>query len=971
MIRNLFNKKILCVGLFILCLTNTNAQTENDTVANKNSVDTIIPEKSKGASCGVTVETVYVKTKFVTDLTKAMLGEFAGVRVITENGQPGIASDIRIRGVNSINASSKPVYVVDRIIYNGDITALNIEDIAWLNVNKNINNWLFYGTQVSNGVIQISTKRGTAGYRPRVEVDVRFGFNFAPQRHEIITDPKTYTELGWLGLYTAKFANVQNKEIAVNFANNNLFSNMGINPYYNPFDRAGNNLINPVTGKMFDDVGYRYKPEKWSDYLLHTGKKVETNASISGGNEKFVYYTSFGFIKDEGYYLKSDFQRINALANFEYTPKRWLDIYLNIAYNNSVLNDPCQVNNNSNGFYFLNGIAPIFPVFIPNTKDYDFGEDHNRNFVYGMNPLALLENDKSKTSTNNLLLNNSIKIKLPFKLSIISEIGYNYFNANLNEIWNPFYGDAAGIGRRKLTNNIYHHLTARQMLRYDETFIGKHEIVIFAGHEIVLEQFTTNSMTKSFLFDPYNSDFDNYSVTDNVSGYTNKFKRERVFAGAYYNYAEKYFVNANMSYDKSPFLPKNRWYGSWSVGGAWLVSNEKFMRSSKKWLNYFKIYASYGVIGNDNFNFIVFDGTDIRPEKNSIFNAGIEINIKRVFDIEIDFYDRTISNMVIPIALHPSLGLSNVPVNDALMINRGVDFLLSAKLIHTRNIDLKVRANANYHFSKMVNLSKEMRWGKWQEVISPLKGHALDMWYLPEYAGVDKQTGEPLWYAYYDENDKYDAYGRINYIQDVFYYLNQDDANGELKHPNAKLTKTITNDCRNAASNFTGKKASPDVFGGFGFDFNCYGFDLSATFAYQIGGWGYDNIYATLMQDVQFGNYAWHKDMQNAWNPLTENYNTDVPRLTNGFFNTGNWGSTRFLTSNSALQLANLTLGYNFPQKYIKVIFLNQLNIYVSCNNLLLASARKGYNPFTFYDQNSRSQYLQGTTLQMGVKVVF
>ena len=953
-------KKILCIGLFILCLTNATAQIDNDTIENNDSIEVVLvppapPKKLRN-------EIRYYGTLPFTDLTKAVAGRLAGVRVITETGQPGIASDIIIRGVNSINGSTAPLYVVDGMVYNGDITAINIEYIASLNVLKDINLLLLYGTQAANGVIDIKTKEGFSGIlkRPKVDVDVKFGFNFAPQRHEIITDPKTYTELGWLGYYTGSIINGRNHTDAANFASNILFSHYGVNEYYNPFDKEGKFLINPVTGKMFDDVGYRYTPEKWSDYLLRTGKKVETNASISGGNEKFIYYAFFGFIKDEGYYLKSDFQRINALANLEYNPLKWLDITLKVAYNNSVLNNPCQGNNMNNGFSFINGIAPIFPVFMPNTKEYDFGDVHNRNYGWGINPLAALENDLCRTTTDNLLLNNSIKIKLPLGFSIISDIGYNYSNADLNEIINPFYGDAAGIGRQGRTNNVYHHLTARQILRYDNTFKDIHEINIFAGHETILEEFLYSEKASTILF---GSEF-------GVEGSTNMFRKDRFFAGAKYNYNERYFFETNTSFNKSSvFTKENSWFGSWSVGGAWIISREYFMRESKKWLNHLKINLSYGVVGNDNFTFIVFDGSDLKPEKNNIFNAGIEGRIKKFFNIEIDFYDRTISNLFSISYVPPSLGWGSSVRNSGSMKNRGVDFLLSATLVRTGNIQLDVRANANYHFSKMLNLPKEMRWGKEQEMImcgSIAKGHAIDEWNMPEYACVDKQTGEPLWYAYQNETG--------DYINDVYHYLNEDNADGELIHKNETLIKTTTNKYYNAAYNYTGKKASPDVFGGFGFDFDCYGFNLSATFAYQIGGYGYDNIYALLMGDQRFGEYAWHKDMLNAWNPITENYNTDVPRMTAGMtYNASyaNAGSTRFLTSNSALQLANLTLGYDFPQKYIKRIFLNRLNISVACNNLLIASARKGYNPFTFYSQNNRGQYLQGATLQMGVKVVF
>ena len=956
-------KKILSFALFMLCLNNATAQTENDTVINNDSVNIVIEDTTirKVVHCGgygvPKIFKVRELPNYLTDLTKVMFGRVAGVRVMTENGQPGIASDVKIHGLNSINGNSAPLYIVDGIIYNGDITAINIEDIATITVLKGIINLTYYGTQASNGVISITTKKGCASRYPKVSVDVHFGFNFAPQRHETINDVKTYTELGWLGLYTAGIVSGKNQDGAANFADNLLFSYYGVDKHYNPFNRAGNTLINPVTGKMFDDVDYRYVPEKWSDYLLRRGKNVSTNASISGGTEKITYYTSFGFIKDEGYLQKSDFQRINALTNFDITPVRWADINLKVAYNNSVLNNPFQKDGMNNAFLFLNLMPPIFPVFVPDTKDYDFGYGNNyqRNFLAGMNPVASLQTEQRKTTTDNLILNNSIKIKLPFKLSIISDISYNYCYSNLNE--KPMSFD--DIMKKEFTNNSYHHLTARQMLKYNNTFIDAHEIDIFAGHEI------TNKKHSSLHISEY------IGQVTSQEFYDYKQANERVFAGVRYNYYEKYFFEANSSFDKSLLFSKEkRWFNSWAVGGAWQVDRENFMKSSKYWLNQLKIKFSYGVIGNDNFlmPFVaIYGGEELKREKSNVFNAGIEIYLKRIFKIEVDFYDRTISDLIFSKTVGSSSGISIIWANGGSMRNRGVDLLLSARLINTRNMTLDVRANANYNVSKMLSLLTEYRWGKYQEMITMsgiAKGHAIDEWSLLEYAGVEAETGKPLWYAYQNENG--------DYINDVYSYLHQDTVNGALMHPNAQLTKTVTTDYHNAGYNFTGKKASPDVFGGFGFDFDCYAFTLSATFAYQIGGYGYDNIYANLMNDTRFGDIAWHKDMLNAWNPLTGNYDTDVPRMTAGMYGYyANAASTRFLISNSALQLANLTLGYDFPRRFIKHIFLNRLNISLSCNNLLLVSHRKGYNPFTFFSASSSLQYQQGTSVHIGLKVVF
>ncbi|MDR0828798.1 MAG: SusC/RagA family TonB-linked outer membrane protein [Prevotellaceae bacterium] len=975
-------KKLLPFILCLLCLTNANAQTNSDSIF-INNVDTLVIDTTKRSYCCL-IACTQVRTREiypVSDITKTLLGEFAGLRVITENGQTGVASDMILHGINSINAQTRPVFVVDGMIYNGDITAINPADIATVTLFKDINSWLLYGSQAANGVINIVTKKGTWGRQPRFDIDVKFGLNFVPQRHETITDPKTYTELGWQGLYTAAFINGQSSASAANFASGNLFSDYyGVAPQYNPFDTEGRNLINPQTGKFYNNIGYKYMPEKWADYLQRTGKKVETNASLSGGSRYVDYYASFGFLKDEGYYQKSDFQRINALTNLEFKPLRWLDIDLKIAYNNSEFNNPCQ-NGINNGFGFINGMPPIFPVFEHDlagakTDNYDFGDNYNRNFMYGINPVAIINLDKNFQKIDNFDINNLFKIFLYRKeLSVNIQNYFNYYTNTETNFANMFYGDAAGIGRISKTTNSYKNFASKQFLKYQKT-IYDHEIDVIVGHEITILQNYYSYLSKSMMFNPDDLSLSNFAIINDVQGTTSKISEERIFASAKYNFDEKYFVEANVSFDKnSRFTKGNQLANSWAVGGAWKIDREKFMKNSRNWLETLKLYASYGVIGNGNIalygNNVI--GNDLKPEKSNIFEIGINANIKNRLNIDIDFYDRKNYDLIFAqYIMSPPYWYSIILTNCGSLLNRGIDFQFDYWVVRTRNIYFSVRANVNYNFSKMLSLPAETRYGEEREKIMSgnlAKNHAIDEWYLPEYAGVDAQTGEAVWVMYYDANNP-----DFDYISNVYQYLHQDAQDGSLLYPNADIRKITTNNYTKAGSNFTGKKASPDVFGGFGFDLVAYGFELCATFAYQIGGYGYDNIYNQLMHDDGFGSYAWHKDMLNAWNPLTENFNTDVPRLTGGLASnaySANAGSTRFLTSNSALQLANLTIGYNFPREITKKAAMNRLNIFLSCNNLLLASARKGYNPFTFYRENSVMQYLQGASAQVGVKIGF
>ena len=255
-------------------------------------------------------------------------------------------------------------------------------------------------------------------------------------------------------------------------------------------------------------------------------------------------------------------------------------------------------------------------------------------------------------------------------------------------------------------------------------------------------------------------------------------------------------------------------------------------------------------------------------------------------------------------------------------------------------------------------------------------GHSVYDWYLVHYEGIN-ENGEATYTAYYDAtnggkfgktNAELDNTGD-NYISSVYEY--------RLKHPNAKIEKTTVtgSDYNYAGYDYVGKSAMPDLDGGFGIDFEAYGVTLSISCSYRIGGYGYDNMYASLMHSDKIGKQNWHKDIRNAWTPGTvvtdENKMTIAPRLSNGADQYANTGD-RFLTSNSYLSLNNINLGYKFPKKWIEKIKLNNLQIWVAADNLAIATARKGYNPMMSGDgSNGYNDYSPLSTVMAGVKVQF
>jgi len=968
-----------------------------------------------------TIDSRIIETKSPSDITKALSGEFTGVQVATTSGQPGVTSSVRLRGVNSISSSTQPLYVVDGIPYNGDITSIDPSDIASTTILKDATATALYGSRGANGVILITTKKGTAGAEGRIDVDLKYGVNMRLiPLYETVNDPKQYVELGWLGFYTGSLAHRNRTDNftrpitpewateAADFAGNTIFSAFGVSPYYNPFDTEGRFLIDPNTGKFRDGIDYRWRPESWAKNIFNTGQKVEANVRFSGGAEKTTYYVAVGFLNDEGYYIQSDWKRFNARTNLDFQPKKWLSGNLNMSYAYHTMNNPGQGDNMNSGFQFVNGVPPIYPVFFRdadgnkvwdskiNDWKYDYGDTpgYDRPFGHGINPAGALRLDKLLHNYHDFSVFSRWEVEFYKDLKFSANVGYQYYGQTSTSMTNMFYGDAEGVGRISKSFYSLMYIFGNQMLRYQKTFKNTHNFDVFVAHEAQMTVQSSNYAGMSQLYNPYGMELSNGSIMYGISGNSASTMLDSYFANARYNYDEKYFIEGNMRYDgSSKFAKGDRWKWFGSVGASWLMTKEKFMLPTKSWLSILRLRASFGTAGNqdiasfvwtDRYALETLDGmpaliwaTKGRPitwETTKSFDAGFEIDIfKGKLNAEVAYYDKQTNNLLLGTPVAPSLGYTSVPANSGTLGNRGLEVALKSKAVKTRNIELSLRLNISTNRSRWIAAPLEYRYGKWEPIETIKPGSSLSEIQIVEFAGVNAITGESQWYGYYDDfsdETKYipNSNGQIRWIQNVYLY--------EKQNPDAELVKEIVKDYRNAGEIFIGKRAESKVFGGFGFDFQAYGFELSATMVYQLGGYNYDAVYMMLMEDKQIGEYAWHKDMLNAWNPLTGNTNTDVPKLTGGMDGQSriyaNAGSTRFLTSNSILQLANVRLAYSFPKKWIQKALLNKLSVWVQGDNLFILTARKGYFPLGNFEGGSgRSQYLPLSTVIGGIQLQF
>ena len=1004
---------------------------------------------SKGSYAGSAqaVKGEDIEKKSPTEVSKALAGEVAGVQVINTSGQPGTNASIYIRGYGSLNGSKQPLYVVDGVTYDGDISSIDPGDIASTTILKDATATSLYGARGANGVIVITTKKGTSGDEGHIDVDVKYGANMRLlPLYDVITSPEEYVTLSWQALYNyqRQVLNQTDVDKAVEKASAGLYGGKGLPKAYNLWDTDDTKfLINPYDAQgrinpSFDDSYKRAKAyeqiESWKEHIFRVGQKVDANVKIHGGSEKIKYYTSFGYLMDEGYYRSSSYNRFTMRSNLDFEPKKWLKGNVNLAYTYSDFNNPVQDDAMNNGFFYVNVIPPIYPVLMRNEDKteilvdprtgcymYDFGNEYRRSFGLGINPAGSLKLDKNNQLQHEVDAKASLEFKLYKGLKFVVNAGMHFYNNRYSHLTNKYYGDSKDMGRIAQQSLNMFTFSAQELLEYNGSF-GDHTIRVMAGHENYLLQEALTWGQKAYLADGQSLELSNAIKMEGVGGNSEHYALDAYFATAMYSYKERYTITGNYRADGSSRYAKgHRWGHFGSVGAAWTFTNEDFIRDSdaKDWLKDGKLRLSWGVLGNqinslysytnmysiENMNdqIVYMEASKGNPsitwERSNTVDLGLELSIGKYSDMELDYFYKLTDNMVSSQAVAPSVGYSAIPTNDAKMVNTGFEFGLKAHAVDMRNVKFDIRLNGAHYRNYMTQmpidyyeLDKDDNRVAHRMLMNGAMsvGHSLFDHYTEKYLGVDPETGEAVFEAFYDDRDgdfmaaKSD--GTYNYITSLHQWKLKHEEDGDTAAM-SHLKSIQTTDLSVAAAQYVGKSYLPDLSGGFGFDLEVYGVTLSTSFSYQIGGYGYDNVYAYLMNNDQVGKHNYHIDARNAWTELNPGHGTknadgtysnldptDIPRFSNGMGETDSYalGGDRLATSNSYLSLNSIQLGYNFPKKLIEKIKLQKLHLYVNASNLAILTARKGYNPMTSLDGSSDAYgYSPLSTIMGGVKFTF
>lgn len=903
-------------------------------------------------------------------ISRVLEGTVSGVQASASSGQPGTDAEIRIRGIGSINASSAPLYVVDGVPYDGSLNSINPDDIASMTVLKDAASAALYGSRGANGVIIITTKQGQTDSKTTVNVKVNFGGSNRAVRDYDRIGTNQYFQLYWEALRNqyALSADKYTPQTAAAQASKDLVGKLmggGLNPY-------GVNYPQPVgtDGKLVAGATPLWN-SNWSDAMEQQALRTELNLSVSGGGKSNQYFFSAGYLNDKGIALESGYQRFNLRSNITSEISKWLRGGVNMSFTHSLQNYPVssdtKTSNVINAGRLMADFYPIYEMNADGTykldsqgeRIYDFGPYRPSGSIANWNLPATLPNDKSERMRDEFSGRTFLEVTFIPGLKFKTSFNVDFLNYNSLDYTNPKIGPAVNTGGGSTRENTRtFSWTWNNIVTYDKT-IGKHHFNILAGQEAYSYRYDVLQAARSNMALPDFPELAVGSLVTEGTGYRVDYSLVGYLLSAQYDYQDKYFLSASYRRDgSSRFAPETRWGNFWSVGASWRIDREAFMVATSDWLSALTLKASYGAQGNDNLgtyyassglysvvsqageNALVSDRLatpDLKWETNLNFNVGIDFSLfNNRFSGSVDFFQRRSKDLLYSRPLATSLGYTSVDENIGALKNTGIEFDLKGTLIHTRDFMWRLGVNLTHYKNVVTDLPRE---DMPIVGVNRLKvGRSVYDFYLREWAGVNPDNGDPLWYK-----DVKDAQGNVT-------------------------GRTTTNDYAQADYYYVNKSSLPKVYGGFNTSFSYKGFELSTVFAYSIGGYIVDRDITMLWSNGSSPGRSWSTEILNRWTP--ENRTTNVPALKT-VSNNWNSNSTRNLFNNSYLRMKNITLAYNFPQPMIKKISLNSLQLFVQADNLLTFSKNQGLDPEQGITGLTYYRYPAMRSISGGVNVSF
>ena len=892
------------------------------------------------------IGTEELETRTVTSAISAIEGNATGVQFTSPSGGPGSSPGIVIRGVSTLNGSSDPLIIVDGIQYDGALTTINQEDIASLTVLKDASSTSLYGSRAANGVILITTKRGSTN-GTQISASVQHGVvSRAVPRYDQVT-PGEYYEIMWEALRNSSAGGGDPQ-----FATDNIFNNLG----YNPFNVPNGEIVG-TDGQLNPNAEVIYQSLDWFDFLEENNTRTNYSLNVGSGGENHRVFFSTSYLDEGGYIKRSEYDRFTSRVNADFDANNWLSVggSANVTLTNQVGPSSAGAGSIVNPFGFAKGIGSIYPVFVNDRMGnlvldaagdpvFDSGEGF-ADFGIGSRPT-----NQGRHALQELLLNderqrdNTYGFRAYADLHLMDGLSlrFNYgrdFNEGVSKQYeNNIIGDAQPTGRYGEDRSRRELETFNQVLTYNRTVGGLNNFEVTLGHESFDRNFTFNTalavdQTAEGIFE-----FANFATPISVGGFQTDKRIESYFGRLNYNFDERYYVSLSARRDgSSVFSADSRWGTFYAIGGSWRIGQEAFMQDVS-WVDRLKLRASYGEVGNDQLGDFYLSqarygltsnagspaivgstiGNDqVQWETLENFDVALEFTLFNNFlDGSVEYYRRNASDLLYEVPIAISNGFDQFPDNAANVVNSGIELGLKLNLITNRDFRWSIRGQASTFKNEITKLPDPLVVGtkRW------IEGRSRFEYWIRQTAGVDPETGDQLYLVFEVDEESGES------VQ-VF----EEDG-----------TPSTTNDWRDTERAYTGKSSVPDVLGSVSTNLFYKGFQLNVLLAYGIGGHILDFGYANMMHSGNYGS-SLHPDILNAWRAPGDV--TDVPRMENGSITQVNTSTDRFLTSASFLSLRNVNLSYTFGNSLIERIGFNDLRLSVTGENLFLSTARDGLDP--------------------------
>lgn len=923
-------------------------------------------KKSSFTGSAATLSSDKIAARPVTDISKSLDGQVAGVLSTSGSGQPGEGASIVVRGFGSINASNNPLLVVDGMPYDGELNSINANDIESISVLKDASAGALYGARGANGVIMIQTRNKGRNEKATVTASVKTSIiSRAIPAYDTVT-AKEYMELMYRGCYNdLVYTEGLLPGVAVAGTSDRIASEiLGSNGQYNPYNRPIAELYD-ANGRIVSGTALRYN-ESWMDEITKsTPIRQEYQASIAGSTESADYLASLSYMDEQGLLKTTDFSRYTGRINLNLRPAKWAETGFNINYSHTATDFlGADESTSSNVWRSAQLIAPIYPVYEKDADGNTVRDDKgNAVFDYGAFRPAGAQNNKNCVATlyddnyYNYSDNVSAKTFLALKWSnfkLTTNLGLDNSNTNESTMYNRLNGDAAGMGRLTKEYARTFSYTWNQLLTYNIE-LGQHSVDALVGHEFYSYRLNyQNGERTGFPFNEFDDLVQGSTITQAYTASEN-YAIDSYLSRLNYNYADRYYLSASLRMDASSrFHKSNRWGTFWSLGANWRMSEEKFLKDVN-WIDNMSLKLSYGVQGNDNVGSYYawqslyslqysnanhsgaiissLENSDVTWESNGNLNVGLSFRVFDRFFGEVEFYNRKTTDMLLNYPKAPSLGIDGYYANVGSMVNRGVEFNLGVELIRSKELKWNLTLMGATLRNRILELT-----GDDSSIVSGYfintVGQPINSFYMARSAGVDPITGTQLYYAY------------------------KKDANNQM----IAGSEYITDDATVAAnSKYILGSRIPSLYGSINTSLNWKNFDLSILTTYSIGGKIFDSVYQAMMEP-SFVGQTYHRNALRSWTEVGQI--TDVPKITTNATTTAN---DRYMIDASYFALKNITLGYNLTP-HIKHGVQN-LRIYLSVDSPVVWTHLKGMNPQSSFSGTTGYTYTPTRSFTFGIDI--